>query len=335
VSAPCVAVAEKSFRTWQTLFEQAALPVRYAIMRDPSAVDFEGRSVPLSELPAEVVWQSTECFYPPLSKGLMDFYAGSTTLLWVHSAGAGYDMPILQTPLKRGIRLTISHVNAIPIAEFLIRGVLEHFQRSDELREFHTAKIVPSREYREIHGTTWLIVGLGAIGAEVAKRVRAFGARVIGVRRNPTGAEPVDEMVKPDAIAAQLPRADVVVIAAPATKETANLVDAAFLSKMKSDAVLVNVARAKLVDEAALLAALDSGRPGFAVLDVHSIEERHLGSKEPVEINNPLWTHPKIALTPHAASGGAGRHVRSAQLFIDNLQRYLKGELLPDEVKAS
>jgi phosphoglycerate dehydrogenase-like enzyme len=104
---------------------------------------------------------------------------------------------------------------------------------------------------------------------------------------------------------------------------------------MKPDAVLVNVARAKLLDEPALLAALDAGRPGFAVLDVHSIEERYLGSREPVETGNPLWTHPKIALTPHAASGGAGRHVRSAQLFIDNLRRYLAGEPLPDEVKAA
>jgi phosphoglycerate dehydrogenase-like enzyme len=333
MGAPCVAVAKTEYRAWQALFDRAALPVSYAIVQDPSTVEYEGRRVPLAGLPAEVVWQSTECFFPPLLQAFHDLYASSSSVRYAHSAGAGYDMPIVQTVLKRGIRLTTSHVNAIPIAEFVMRGVLEHFERSDEMRAFREARTVPRRDYREIYGTTWLIVGLGAIGSEVAKRARAFGARVIGVRRSPTGSEPVDEMVGPAAVAAQLPRADVVVLAAPATSETSKLVNAGFLAKMKPDAVLVNIARGKLVDEPALLAALDAGRPGFAVLDVHSIEERHLGAKQAVDVDNPLWTHPKVALTPHAASGGLGRYERSAQLFIDNLRRYLAGEPLPDEVK--
>jgi phosphoglycerate dehydrogenase-like enzyme len=330
----CVVASKPTLDAWKALVAEVALPVRWAAA-DAQGAELDGKRLALADVPAEAVWMSADCFFPPLRDPLHDLYRSSPTLRWVHSAGAGYDMPILQTVLKRGIRLTTSHVNSIPIAEFVMRGVLEHFQRSDELRATRAANTVPRWAFREIYKTTWLIVGLGAIGNEVARRARAFGAHVIGVRRSPTGRESVDEMVAPAALAAQLPRADVVLLSAPATAETAHLVDAAFLARMKPDAVLVNVARAKLVDEAALLEALDAGRPGFAVLDVHTIEEKHLGSKAPVEPGHPLWTHPKVALTPHAAATGEGRHERAARLFLDNLRRYLAGEALPDEIKPA
>jgi phosphoglycerate dehydrogenase-like enzyme len=168
------------------------------------------------------------------------------------------------------------------------------------------------------------VIGLGAIGSAVAERARAFGCTVIGVRRNPAGTEPVDEMIAPDRLTAALPRADVVVLTLPATEQTRNLVDDDFLGAMRADAVLVNVARGSVVDEAALLRALDAGRPDFAVLDVVG--------EEPLPPDSPLWSHSKIVITPHTSSGGHGRFARGADLFAENLRRYRAGEPLLHEV---
>ena len=173
-------------------------------------------------------------------------------------------------------------------------------------------------------GTTWLVVGLGAIGTAVATRAAVFGARVVGVRRHPTGEEPVDALLAPTDPLDAVPTADVVVLAAPATAATERLVDARFLAAMRPGSVLVNVARGSLVDEAALLAALDRGVPKAAILDVFATE--------PLPADSPFWEHPRVVATPHSSSGGAGRHDRAAALFVENLGRYRRGEPLLHEV---
>jgi phosphoglycerate dehydrogenase-like enzyme len=94
--------------------------------------------------------------------------------------------------LHRGVRLTTSHVNNIPVAEFVIRSVLEQFHRSDQLRELRERRELASVSFREIYGTEWLIYGMGAIGTEIVKCARSFGARTLGVRRHIDGREPVD-----------------------------------------------------------------------------------------------------------------------------------------------
>ena len=114
------------------------------------------------------------------------------------------------------------------------------------------------------------------------------------------------------------------VLAAPATPETENLVDDAFLSAIKPGSVLVNIARGKLIDDKALLRALDGDRLNAAVLDVFNTE--------PLERDHPYWTHPKVVLTPHSSGGGTGRWERGAELFCDNLRRLLAGKPLVNEV---
>jgi phosphoglycerate dehydrogenase-like enzyme len=176
---------------------------------------------------------------------------------------------------------------------------------------------------REVHGTTWLIFGLGAIGTEVAIRARAFGARTIGCRRFPTGSEPVDEMVSPDHILEHVGTADVVVVAAPATPQTRHVIGEAFLSRMTARSILVNVARGSLVDEAALLTALANGAPETAVLDAVAAE--------PPPPDSPLWDHPGVVLTPHNAFAGEGNDQRNIDLFLGNLRRYVDGEPLVND----
>jgi len=329
--APCVLVSDPSYRQWRPLIEAAALPVRYARVIDGQTIMLDGRQFSAPEVQAEVAWLTVEAIIGAMLPVFSQVIDQCAELRWAHSAGAGYDMPMMQRLLKRGVRLTISHVNAIPIAEYVVRSVLERFQRSDVFRAQRERREIARTDFREIYGSTWLIYGLGAIGTRVAERVRAFGARTIGVRRNPSGNEAVDELIRPAQLPEHLGQADVVLICAPLTAETQGLVDAAFLARMKPDALLVNVARAGLLDEAALVAALDAGRIDWAVLDVHSMEEAWVQHRIRID-DSPLWTHPKVELTPHIASGGIGRYERGARLFLDNLRRYLAGGPLPDEV---
>lgn len=273
--------------------------------------------------PPEVGWLSVDVLRNA-DKAFIDALIAAPALRFVQSAGAGYDTWHFRQLLDRGVRLCTAHVNNVPIAEYVLREVLDRFQRADRWRAGQVAHRWEHHEWREVSGSTWLVIGVGAIGGAVAERARAFGAHVVGVRRHPDGTEPVDEMVGPEAVDAQLPRADVVVLTLPGGDATRHLVDAGFLAAMREDAVLVNVARGSIVDEAALVAALDAGRPDFAVLDVVA--------EEPLPPESPLWSHPRIVVTPHSSSGGHGRFARGADLFADNLRRYLAGTPLRHEV---
>ncbi len=277
---------------------------------------------------AEIAWPTADLFDPeaPL-RPFFGFLRQSETLRWVQSPAAGVDAPVFAELVRKGVRLTTSHVTDIPISEYVLRAVLDHYQRPQEWAASSRDREWRRHEFREIHGSTWLVYGLGSIGAATAVRARAFGASVIGVRRSPTGAEPVDRMVSPADVAAVLASVDVVVLAAPATPETRRLVDADFLAAMKPGSLLVNIARGALVDEAALVAALDrSTTIEAAVLDVTETE--------PLPADSPLWDHPAITVTPHDAAGGAGRLARGADLFLENLRRYQSGEPLLHQVRV-
>jgi phosphoglycerate dehydrogenase-like enzyme len=277
----------------------------------------------------EVAWPTADLFEPdaPL-RPFFGFLLQSESLRWIQSPAAGVDAPVFAQLVRKGIRLTTSHVTDIPISEYVVRSVLDHYQRPQEWAASSADRAWRRHDFREIHGSTWLIIGLGSIGTATAVRARAFGANVIGVRRSPAGDEPVDLMITPDQVLATVGEADVVVLAAPASPETQHLVDGAFLAAMRPASLLVNIARGALVDEAALLEALAKGDTlEAAVLDVTATE--------PLPADSPLWDHPAITITPHDAAGGTGRFTRAADLFLDNLRRYESGEPLRHEVTAA
>lgn len=277
----------------------------------------------------EVAWPTADLFEPdaPL-RPFFAFLLQSTTLRWIQSPAAGVDAPVFAQLVRKGIRLTTSHVTDIPISEYVLRAVLDHYQRPQEWQASSSERAWRRHDFREIYDTTWLVIGLGSIGSATAVKAQAFGATVVGVRRTPTGTEPVDRMIAPDGVLEVVGDADVVVLAAPASAETRQLVDAAFLAAMKPRSLLVNIARGALVDEAALVEALDRGTTlEAAVLDVTATE--------PLPADSPLWDHPAITITPHDAAGGAGRFERAADLFLENLRRYEADEPLRHEVMAA
>src|SRR5690606_23773428 len=175
-----------------------------------------------------------------------------------------------------------------------------------------------------LRGSHWLIVGFGSIGEAVARLAGSFGAKVTGVRRTPGTSPLADHIIAADQIHRHLPQADVVVLCVPNTTQTANLVDETFLKAMKSRAVLVNVGRGGLVDEDALLRALDAGRPEYAILDVFRCE--------PLPADSRFWHHPRVKLTAHCAASSENLEARTDDLLIDNLRRFLDRETLLNEV---
>ena len=285
----------------------------------------DGTEVPRDEAAPEVAWGTGDLFDDGPMRPFLGLVSRVSSLRWFASPAAGYDNPYFGDLVRRGIRVTTSHASSPSIAEYVIRAVLDAFQGADQWRAAQADREWRAHDrHREVAGSTWLVIGLGAIGTEVARRARTLGATVVCVRRSPTGDEPVDEVRTPDAVEDVLPRAHAVVVCAPATPATHHLVDAAFLAAMKPRSVLVNVARGDLVDEAALLAALDTGAPGLAVLDVVS--------EEPLPPESPLWTHPAVVVTPHSSGRGLGRFDRAVDEFVDNLARYRAGEPLRSEL---
>jgi phosphoglycerate dehydrogenase-like enzyme len=295
------------------------------IKGDGTLSDPHGAPKDQADAHPEIAWGTSDLFRE--GAPLVPFFAfmlGSAGLAWFQSPAAGYDNPEFRMLVDNGVRVTNAHVNSLPIAEFVMRSVLDEFQEAAQWRDLALERRWRIHDWREVSGSTWVIVGLGGIGTEVARRAQAFGVRVIGCRRHPSPDDPTERTVTPDHLDQVLGLADVVILAAPATLETDNLVDANFLSRTKPGSVLVNVARGALVDDDALIASLDSGHLSMAILDVFRTE--------PLPGDHPFWSHPSIRVTPHNAAGGLGRFQRQADLFSENLDRYLDGRPMLNDV---
>ena len=252
--------------------------------------------------------------------------AQASCLRWLQlpSAGAaGYarDLPPqVQLTNARGVfGIPIAeHVMAMMLA--LTRGVpaMVEGQRSRTWRK-------PDVKRLEVFGKTMGIVGLGDIGTETARRAKAFGMRVIANRRSP-GAKPdfVDALHGPDGLDILLAEADHLVVTLPGTRHTEGLIGRAQIARMKPGAFIYNVGRGSTIDEAALAEALASGRLAGAGLDVFATE--------PLPQDSPLWGLPNVLVSPHCSGGTPEHRARTAEIFLDNLRRFVDGRPLQNVV---
>lgn len=255
-----------------------------------------------------------------------DFVDRAPRLAFIQSVSAGTDQFDRASLRARGIRLASAQgVNERGVAEHatgLVLTLTRHLHLARDRQARRTWRgIIPDPTAREIevNGLTMLVVGLGRIGTRVATVARALGMRVTGVRRRPAEpGEPVEEVFPPGRLAEALAEADVVVLTCPHTPETDRLIDAAALAAMKPSAYLVNVARGRVVDQDALVAALDGGRIAGAGLDCFV--------DEPLPADSPLWAMPNVVVTPH--SGGETRRYEAgvAAILAENLGRLARGE---------
>ena len=257
------------------------------------------------------------------------------TLRWIHSAAAGVGSALSPELREREVLFTNSAgVHAIPIAEYVIGGVL-HFLRGFDIAleqqrstVWDTAPFVGAgTQIRELGDCRALIIGTGGVGQAVASRLSAFGCRPVGVRRRPElGAPPgFARAVGTDSLDLELPSADLLVLAAPLTVVTRGLMTATRLEALPQGAILVNVARGALLDEEALAASLARRRLRGAVLDVFD--------EEPLRASSPLWRLGSVLLTPHvSAVSPRGYWQRELSLFLANWRRYRRDEPLRNVV---
>jgi phosphoglycerate dehydrogenase-like enzyme len=320
-----VLIYEPSFRRIEGRLS-ALRDLEVVLMARDGAVSLNGAPVSPEDAAPEVGWTNADLFGDAPIRAYISALLKSPNLKWVQSGAAGFDDPIFRRIVEKGARLTTNHSQAVGISEYVLASVLDHLQRGSERRAAQAEGRWARLPYREVAGSHWLIVGFGAIGQAVARKARAFDARVTGVRRSPGSHDAADAMATPDELQYVLGDADVVVLCAPLSSGTTNLVDAKFLAAMKPGSVLVNVGRGGLIDEAALLAALDKGVPEQAILDVFATE--------PLPADSPFWRHPRVTLTGHASALGSGLAARGDALFLANLAGYLAGEPLANAVSA-
>jgi phosphoglycerate dehydrogenase-like enzyme len=260
-----------------------------------------------------------------------DLVREARALRWVHSAAAGVGS-VLETGIERSsVLLTNSAgIHGSPIAEFIVAGILHFFRgldvaiaqqrRAEWNKAFFVAEDSP---LREVSGARVLIVGAGGLGSETARRLAALGARCVGLRRRPELGAPegFHEVHGLEALDDELPRADVLVLAAPLTADTQALMTRARLARLPSGAIVINVARGALLDEEAVADMLEAGRLRGAVLDVFR--------QEPLATTSRLWQVPGMLVVPHVSPVSPGRFwPRQLDLFLDNWRRYVSGQPL-------
>jgi phosphoglycerate dehydrogenase-like enzyme len=247
-------------------------------------------------------------------------------LKFIQSISSGMDQYSKEQLDARGIRLaSAAGVNARAVAEHAIALILALARKLPEARDNQAAKKWRgmigeiARREDELGGKTLVIVGMGRIGSRLARLARAFDMRVIGVRRNPDPQpELADQMVATARLQEALAEADIVALTCPLTPETTNLIDAAALAALRPQAMLVNVARGRVVDEAALIAALQEGRLAAAGIDCTQ--------EEPLAASSPLWAMPQVVLTPHTAGETCRYEDNIMAILDDNLGRLWRGE---------
>jgi len=253
-----------------------------------------------------------------------DLATAAPALRWVQATSAGIGQFLERTGLDRsGITFTTAAgVHAVPLAEFALTGVL-HFAKGVPLllarqRARHWERYATG----SVRGRRAVVVGLGAIGRETCALLAAAGLEVWGAGRPgrtydvPGAARVVDT----DALDEVLPSADVVVLACPLTEQTRGLLSRARIDRLPPGAIVVNIARGQVLDEPALIDALEAGRLGGAALDVFTVE--------PLPTDSPLWGRSDVLVSPHSASTLPSENAAIVDLFCDNLRRYLDGRPL-------
>jgi phosphoglycerate dehydrogenase-like enzyme len=306
---------------------RAAIPIRFrddldALDSFPADLDVawytDGEDLPSVTPGCEVVWLGWSG--PAMMKAL----EAADSLRWVFTHGAGVESLPLDHLRERGIVLTNgSGIGAVPIAEYVVMAMLAAAKDLPALVRAQDRAEWLSRPpgFGELYGSRALIVGYGSIGRAIGDRLRGFGVDVTGVRRRPS-EEP--DVLGGDEWRGRLGEFDWVVLCTPLTGESRHQIGARELGAMKPGSWILNISRGSLIDQDALIAALEGGGVGGAYLDVTD--------PEPLPADSPLWRMPNVIVSPHSSWASRRFERRASELFLDNLTRYREGQPLRNVV---
>ena len=266
-----------------------------------------------------------------------DIVTLAPALKWLQLTSAGVDM-LIEHPIVRAPGVTVttaSGVHATTISEYIIGAMISFAKNFPKALRSQEERTWQPYWPQELEDATAGIIGFGAIGKRTAELAHSLRMRVLAMRRScerrmsgeEAGEPAVDEMFPPGELHAFLRQCEYVVLALPLTEESTGLIGEAEIAAMKPNAVIINIARGRVIDQEALVRALREGRLAGAALDVTT--------PEPLPSGHELWDVPNVMITPHI-SGGTPRYMeRAVDLFCDNLRRYANGEPLRNVVDPS
>ena len=243
---------------------------------------------------------------------------------WVQTTSSGVGQMLSSLGLSDSdiIVTTARGVHAVPLAEFVMTSLLAHTKRLRHLQ-------IEQQSHRwvrycgdDLAGRTMTVIGAGQVGAEVGRLARAFGMTVLAVVNRPSPdrkqALHADQVFGPSQLEEAVSRADCIALCTPHTPQTERMIDASIIAKMKNGVVFINIARGKVVDQSALISALQAGHIGFAALDVTD--------PEPLPADSPLWDLKNVLISPHSASTTSSENGKITEIFLTNIRPYLAGE---------
>ncbi|MEL7232788.1 MAG: D-2-hydroxyacid dehydrogenase [Pseudomonadota bacterium] len=280
-----------------------------------------------SEATAMIVYGTQDAYFSPAAPLLFQTAFGAQRLDWFQSSAAGIEHPMLQAIGKKADIYTSSHEQSDAIADWVLWAGLDHFQGGPARRAAQLKKQWARLPFKELCETRWLIIGFGAIGQATGRKLKALGAHVTGMRRSGGTSDAANAIVSPSNLQDELTKADAVLLCLPHTPETEKIANAEFFDAMKPNSLFLNVGRGALVDEAALLNALNKGIPAHATLDVFQTE--------PLPEESPFWTHPSVTVTAHISALTDAAKVRTDKLFLRNLEAFLNGQPLHNRVSET
>jgi phosphoglycerate dehydrogenase-like enzyme len=257
---------------------------------------------------------------------LTETFPYATRVRWVHALMAGVDKVLSPEIVASNVPMTNGRgLFRRALAEWTVGAMVYFAYDFRRLMRNQEAGRWESFDHPTLFGRTLGIVGYGSIGQAIAKRARAFGMRIVILRRSQSAADPlVDQAYTPDQLNAMLAECDYVAVTTPLTAETRGMIGAAQIAAMKASAVLINVGRGAVIDEAALIAALEAGKLRGAALDVFTTE--------PLPASHPFYGLENVLLSPHTADRSPESRSGAVQFFIENFERFRKGEPLKNVV---